>query len=201
MARYWTSRRCRRVARRAASRRDRSPGHRRVPVGSAVVLRERRCVPHRGARARARSASRDGSCCSAKRSPISTSARRRCSSNSIASSTPRVSMCAFVEMRTRLQDMTQRYGLFDTLDRDHFYPTMRAAIAAIRSEQTREGPAGWLSRRSCRAGNGARSARSSGSRSGCWPTTSPTRCERATRSTSFPCIPTRRSSFATSWPT
>ena len=47
---------------------------------------------------------------------------------------------AFVEMRTRLQEMTQRYGLFDTLDRDHFYPTMRTAIAAIRSEQTREEP-------------------------------------------------------------
>ena len=47
---------------------------------------------------------------------------------------------AFVELRTRLQDLTQRYGLFDTLDRDHFYPTMRTALAAIRSEQPREEP-------------------------------------------------------------
>jgi high affinity sulfate transporter 1 len=49
---------------------------------------------------------------------------------------------AFVELRTRLQDLIQRYGLFETLDRDHFYPTMRAAVAAIRSEPTREGPQG-----------------------------------------------------------
>ena len=47
---------------------------------------------------------------------------------------------AFVELRTRLQDLTQRYGLLDTLDRDHFYPTMRTALAAIRSEQPREEP-------------------------------------------------------------
>lgn len=38
---------------------------------------------------------------------------------------------AFAEMRTRLQDLTYRYGLFDTLDRDHFYPTLDAAVAAI----------------------------------------------------------------------
>ena len=47
---------------------------------------------------------------------------------------------AFVELRTRLQDLIQRYGLLDTLDRDHFYPTMRTALAAIRSEPTREEP-------------------------------------------------------------
>ena len=47
---------------------------------------------------------------------------------------------AFVELRTRLQDLIQRYGLLDTLDREHFYPTMRTALAAIRSEPTREGP-------------------------------------------------------------
>ena len=40
---------------------------------------------------------------------------------------------AFVEMRSRLQDLTQRYGLFETLDRDHFYPTIEAALAAIAS--------------------------------------------------------------------
>jgi MFS superfamily sulfate permease-like transporter len=38
---------------------------------------------------------------------------------------------AFAEMRHRLQDLTLRYGLFDTLDRDHFYPTLDAALAAI----------------------------------------------------------------------
>jgi high affinity sulfate transporter 1 len=38
---------------------------------------------------------------------------------------------AFVEMRTRLQDLVRRYGLFETLDRDRFYPTLEAAMAAI----------------------------------------------------------------------
>ncbi len=32
---------------------------------------------------------------------------------------------AFAEMRGRLQDLTFRYGLFETLDRDHFYPDAR----------------------------------------------------------------------------
>jgi high affinity sulfate transporter 1 len=38
---------------------------------------------------------------------------------------------AFVEMRTRLQELALRYGLLETLDRDHFYPTMRAAMEVI----------------------------------------------------------------------
>jgi len=41
---------------------------------------------------------------------------------------------AFVEMRSRLQDLVGRHGLYDTLDRDHFYPTIDAALAAIRDE-------------------------------------------------------------------
>ena len=45
----------------------------------------------RGTQARARSTSRHGSCSNARRSPTSTSARRRCSSNWIANSTRRVS--------------------------------------------------------------------------------------------------------------
>ena len=43
---------------------------------------------------------------------------------------------AFVEMRSRLQQLTLHYGLFETLDRDHFYPTVRAAIEAIQSGET-----------------------------------------------------------------
>ena len=39
---------------------------------------------------------------------------------------------AFVEMRDRLQDLVRRYGLLETLDSDHFYPTIDRAIAAIR---------------------------------------------------------------------
>ncbi len=40
---------------------------------------------------------------------------------------------AFAEMRERLQDLTLRYGLLETLDHGHFYPTLDAAIAAIRA--------------------------------------------------------------------
>jgi high affinity sulfate transporter 1 len=38
---------------------------------------------------------------------------------------------AFVEMRSRLQDLVQRYGLLETLDRSHFYPSVEAALSAI----------------------------------------------------------------------
>jgi high affinity sulfate transporter 1 len=38
---------------------------------------------------------------------------------------------AFAELRGRLQELILRYGLMDTLDRDHFYPTLAAALAAI----------------------------------------------------------------------
>ncbi len=38
---------------------------------------------------------------------------------------------AFAELRDRLKDLALRYGLFETLDRDHFYPTLKAAIREI----------------------------------------------------------------------
>jgi len=38
---------------------------------------------------------------------------------------------AFVEMRSRLQDMALRYGLMNTLDADHFYPSIETALEAI----------------------------------------------------------------------
>jgi len=40
---------------------------------------------------------------------------------------------AFAELRDRLQDLTLRYGLFETLDRDHFYPTLKAAVRETRA--------------------------------------------------------------------
>jgi MFS superfamily sulfate permease-like transporter len=43
---------------------------------------------------------------------------------------------AFAEMRSRLQDLTYEYGLFETLDRDHFYPTLELAIAEIQADGT-----------------------------------------------------------------
>jgi high affinity sulfate transporter 1 len=44
---------------------------------------------------------------------------------------------AFAEMRGRLQDLTLRYGLFETLDRDHFYPTIETAVEATRQGTSR----------------------------------------------------------------
>ncbi len=38
---------------------------------------------------------------------------------------------AFVELRGRLQDLVRRHGLFETLDHDHFYPSIDTAISAI----------------------------------------------------------------------
>ena len=38
---------------------------------------------------------------------------------------------AFVELRNRLQDLVYRYGLFATLDRDHFYDSIEEAFADI----------------------------------------------------------------------
>jgi high affinity sulfate transporter 1 len=42
---------------------------------------------------------------------------------------------AFVELRGRLHDLIYRYGLFATLDRDHFYPSIGAALRAIEEEE------------------------------------------------------------------
>jgi high affinity sulfate transporter 1 len=41
---------------------------------------------------------------------------------------------AFVEMRTRLKDLVLRYGLFETLDRDHFYTSVARAMEEITKE-------------------------------------------------------------------
>jgi high affinity sulfate transporter 1 len=40
---------------------------------------------------------------------------------------------AFVEMRSRLKDLTLRYGLLDTIDAEHFYDTLDAALGEIRA--------------------------------------------------------------------
>jgi len=44
---------------------------------------------------------------------------------------------AFAGMRERLQHLALRYGLLETLDADHFYPTISAALDAIREEGER----------------------------------------------------------------
>ena len=38
---------------------------------------------------------------------------------------------AFAELRSRLQELLVLYGLFETLDRDHFYPTLKAAVREV----------------------------------------------------------------------
>jgi high affinity sulfate transporter 1 len=47
---------------------------------------------------------------------------------------------AFVELRDRLKDRVLRYGLYETLDRDHFYESIERALDEIRAEGT-GGPA------------------------------------------------------------
>ncbi len=46
---------------------------------------------------------------------------------------------AFVELRSRLKDLVYDYGLFATLDRDHFYDSIEAALAAIETTDEPDG--------------------------------------------------------------
>ncbi|HEY8060501.1 MAG TPA: sulfate permease [Acidimicrobiales bacterium] len=41
---------------------------------------------------------------------------------------------AFAELRSRLQEQALRYGLMETLDHDHFYPTLTMALDRVRAE-------------------------------------------------------------------
>ena len=41
---------------------------------------------------------------------------------------------AFAELRDRLQDLVREYGLLETLDHDHFYPTLDSAVSAVERE-------------------------------------------------------------------
>ncbi|HET9542789.1 MAG TPA: sulfate permease [Acidimicrobiales bacterium] len=41
---------------------------------------------------------------------------------------------AFAELRSRLQEQALRYGLMETLDHDHFYPTLTMALDTVRAE-------------------------------------------------------------------
>jgi len=46
---------------------------------------------------------------------------------------------AVVELRRGLQVLVQQYGLLETLDRDHFYPSVKKALKAIREEEAATG--------------------------------------------------------------
>ena len=45
---------------------------------------------------------------------------------------------AFVELRSRLQTLLRNYELFDQIDQQHIYPSLDAALVAIRGEDTAE---------------------------------------------------------------
>ena len=107
------------------------PGRRRVPVGGAALLRQRRRVPARRSAGSPANADPRGSCCSARRSPTSTSPPPRCSKQLDDELNAAGVHLAFAEMRSRLQDLVLRYGLFETLDRDHFYPSIETALRSI----------------------------------------------------------------------
>ena len=47
---------------------------------------------------------------------------------------------AFAELRHRLQDLILRYGLFETLDREHFHDTLDEALEEIRALDDEGGP-------------------------------------------------------------
>lgn len=49
---------------------------------------------------------------------------------------------AFVELRARLQDRVEAYGLLETLDADHFYAKIRRALAEIAAEEATAAGAG-----------------------------------------------------------
>jgi high affinity sulfate transporter 1 len=46
---------------------------------------------------------------------------------------------AFVDLRTRLHDLVLRYGLLETLDSSHFYPSITLALEAIAAEEAAQG--------------------------------------------------------------
>ena len=122
----------------ALSRRPRATRDRGLPVGGTTVLRQLFVVPHPGQKRRAVTAAVLG------RRPVRGDHRhRRLRRQDARAARPRAQRTgihmAFVEMRTRLQDLVQRYGLFETLDGDRFYPTLDTGLVAIRGDV---GPSG-----------------------------------------------------------
>ena len=77
-------------------------------------------------------ATRRGSSSCAKRSPTSTSPPRACSNSSTVELNADGVHLAFVEMRTRLQDLVERYGLLQTLDSEPLLPERRGGARGDR---------------------------------------------------------------------
>ena len=109
----------------------------RLPLGGAAVLRQRGHLPPAGSPPRPRPAPPVG------RAPMRGDHRhrrhRRGHARAARHRAERAGQpLAFVELRSRLQDLVHRYGLFETLDRDHFYHSIDEALVAIGSEEAGE---------------------------------------------------------------
>ena len=124
--------------RRAGTASSRSPRGREAPASlvyrweaplffaNAGIFRQQVRQP------RPRRDARSGSCSSARRSPTSTSPRPTCSSEldnelNAAGRAHRLRRAAQPAAATS----SYRYGLFETLDRDHFYPSIETALDDI----------------------------------------------------------------------
>ena len=104
---------------------DRGRRSRRLPLGGPAVLRQLERSSWSRSASWSASSSRAGSCCSARRSPMSTSPPPTCSAGSTTSSTPRASTWPSSSSAADSAIWSSRYGLDDTLDRDHFYPSSK----------------------------------------------------------------------------
>ncbi len=117
--------------------RPRGGRHRRLPLGSAAVLRQRRRVPAPDPPPRARAKPRWIVVQCEAITDVDLTAAGMLEQLDKELNAEGVHM-AFVEMRSRLQQLVQRYGLFETLDRDHFYPSVDARSTAIREDEEEE---------------------------------------------------------------
>ena len=109
----------------AGSRRRRSFAGRRRSSSPTPASSGRRSAGSSGHRSLA------GSSFSARPSRTSTSQQPTCSNDSTTSSTGEGVHLVFVELRSRLHELVESYGLLDTLDEAHFYDSIDAAIADI----------------------------------------------------------------------
>ena len=109
-----------------------APRDHRLPLGVAAVLRERDGVPHPDPPTRPRAVAEVGR--PAVRSDHRHRRDRRRHARALDDELNAQGVhLVFVEMRHRLQDLILRYGLFDTLDREHFYDTLESALDETRA--------------------------------------------------------------------
>ena len=108
----------------------------RLPVGGTAVLRQRGNLPpgdpHLGSTAQPAVGRARVRCHHRHRHDR----RRTCWSASTQSSTVWVSNVVFVEMRGRIEELLDRYGLFATFTREHVYPSVDEALRAIEGDTT-----------------------------------------------------------------